>query len=154
MDKKAQYEVGHKTPYFIIAMLIVGVMFILLILMFSKYISAPVLTHEQVYITIYKQRFLSSPDCFAYENKETGNIYQGMIDVSKFTEERLNNCYKENKDSKFEFLLVLQEKEKQLSIQTKNYIQLTKKLPMSVLVYDQGNITKGILTIGIQGVAK
>ena len=152
MNKKAQVEIGWKAPYFIIALGVLLIMFIALMWLFGQFVSRPVITHEQVYVTMYKERFLDSPDCFAYQDIETGNVYSGIIDKSKFTEDVLNNCYKENKESVYEFSLTLEDGEEETTVQTENYRLLKKQIPMFVLIYDNGDIRKGNLLIGIEGV--
>ncbi|MFC1728417.1 hypothetical protein ACFLZ7_03065 [Nanoarchaeota archaeon] len=149
MNKKAQMEIGVGMPYMIIAMFVLTAMFIMLLVLFSTYTSAPVATHEEAYILVYKQRFLDSPDCFAYEDIDTGNIYPGIIDKSKFTESNLNNCYKENIESHYEFSLTLQEGETETTISTQNYKQLKKKIPTFVLINDNGELKKGTLFVSV-----
>lgn len=148
MDKKAQAP--EKVIFLFLGLFAYIAMFMALSWIFGKYALAPVITSEDIYIDIYKHRFLDSPDCFAYQDPETGNSYSGIIDKSKFTEERLNNCYMENQESVYEFALTLDEGE---PIRTKEFVLTKRRVgPLFVLVYDDGKISKGSLMISVQGV--
>lgn len=126
------------------------VMFIALAWFFGSFVLSPVTTHEDAYLLIYKQRFLDSPDCFAYQDKETGNVYPGIIDKAKFTKETLNNCYGENKQSNYEFQLRI---DNEAPIETENYGFPQKIIdPIFVLIYNNDTIEKGMLNIRVQGV--
>lgn len=43
--------------------------------------------------TVIQSRFFNSPECFAYQDSATGRAYPGVIDISKFSQERMNSCY-------------------------------------------------------------
>ena len=154
MNKRAQYVPGKQVPYFIIALFVIAFMFIGLIVLFSKFVSRPIITDDQIYVTIYKQRFLDSPECFSYKDLETGNVYPSTIDKSKFTNERLNNCYMENKDSQFEFHLVLDDGKEKLQAETANFKVFGNQITVisRVLVFDKNELKPGKLSIRIQGV--
>jgi len=58
---------------------------------------------------ILRQRFLNNPDCFIYTENEIQRPYPGKIDLEKFTQERLNNCYSVGAESTigcFKFRLI------------------------------------------------
>lgn len=42
---------------------------------------------------ITQHRLFYSPDCFAYEDPITHRVYPGIVDKTKFTEERLQSCF-------------------------------------------------------------
>lgn len=147
MNKKAQEP--EKVLFIFLGLFSYIFMFMALIWIFSKYSLAPTITHDDLYILVYKQRFLDSPECFAYEDPETGNVYPGIIDKAKFTDEILNNCFKENKESAYEFALVLDDK----TISTSGFRRAELKLmPTYVLVHDENKIKKGSLVIAVQGI--
>ena len=148
MDKKAQFTEASKGVYMIIALFVILVMFWGLFSMFSKYISVPVVAHDQAYISVYQERFLSSPDCFAYQDKETGAVYPYVIDISKFNEERLNSCFKKG-DGKYEFFFNLTYGGKESRIRTEDFRWLKKTSPIFVLVNDGNNTMKGKLLLSV-----
>lgn len=41
---------------------------------------------------VYREQLINNPECFAYENEETGRIDLNIIDKEKLTAERLENC--------------------------------------------------------------
>src|SRR3989338_2447348 len=90
---------------------------------------------------VFIQRFLSSQDCFAYQDKETLRIYPGIIDLEKFKQEKLedkedNLCYKFKKDVP-EFRLKINDK----IIQTSdNFDSIKKKntIKKSILIFKEG----------------
>ena len=151
MNKKGQVETGKKLPYLIIAYIVIGFTAVALVVLFYSYKSRPLQIDEQVYVTLYTQRFLNSPECFTYRDSETGNTYPGVIEKSKFSETRLNSCYTQNNDSNFEFILTLDDGSKKDQIQTANYAVFRKQATYPVLIFDKGSIFPGKLLIGIQG---
>jgi hypothetical protein len=42
---------------------------------------------------VLQSRFFNSPLCFAYHDTVTNRAYPGIIDTSKFSQERMNLCY-------------------------------------------------------------
>ena len=99
---------------------------------------------------IFIQRFLSSQDCFAYQDKETLRIYPGIIDLEKFKQEKLedkedNLCYKFKKDVP-EFRLKINDK----IIQTSdNFDSIKKKntIKKSILIFKEGKFENAGLEI-------
>jgi len=99
---------------------------------------------------VFIQRFLSSQDCFAYQDKETLRIYPGIIDLEKFKQERLedkedNLCYKFKKDVP-EFRLKINDK----IIQTSdNFDSIKKKntIKKSILIFKEGKFENAGLEI-------
>ena len=99
---------------------------------------------------VFIQRFLSSQDCFAYQDKETLRIYPGIIDLEKFKQEKLedkedNLCYKFKKDVP-EFRLKINDK----IIQTSdNFDSIKKKntIKKSILIFKEGKFENAGLEI-------
>lgn len=48
---------------------------------------------EGVKALILTQRFVNSPNCFAYLDEDSGRVYQKTVDWEKLTEENMKNCY-------------------------------------------------------------
>ncbi|MCX6706532.1 MAG: hypothetical protein NT001_00095 [Candidatus Woesearchaeota archaeon] len=42
---------------------------------------------------VIQSRFFNSPLCFAYQDTATNRVYPGIIDLSKFGQERMDLCY-------------------------------------------------------------
>lgn len=100
------------------------------------------------------QRLFKSPDCFAYNKDDILKIR--VIDADKFNEEKLNSCYKitDNTVSAFRLTLASYTTNIHNIIQTKNWNDNRefeeKKTPKDVLVYSQGKLYNGEITIEIQ----
>ncbi len=142
------YEESKKGLFFLIAVALILVMIVGLVWIFSAYTSVKLTTSDILYYTVYESRFLSSPDCFAYSDFNTGNVYVGTIDIAKFTSDRLNSCYKQSQGSGYEFLLTLNYEGQQKEIYTQNYgASANEQASMYVLVFDGTKITKGELLI-------
>ena len=146
------YEIGKKMMFYTFYVLIVALVLIAMVFIFRKYSLSPLETNPLVYVDVYVERFMGSPDCFAYKDSETGNVYSGMIDKSKFTADVLNKCYKKNIESPFEFSLTLVDQGKETTIETEEYSVLQRKTPLFVLINDKGEIRKGTLVVGIEGI--
>ena len=58
--------------------------------------------HESIPEKIYAYRAINT--CLAYQDDTTKRFYPGIIDINKFTEETLSNCYQDSYRS-FSFLL-------------------------------------------------
>jgi len=70
---------------------------------------------------INEQKLIGNANCFAYEDKGIGRVYNGYIDKKKFTEEILNKCLEFRKASDPGVLIVLKtEGENDVEIATKN----------------------------------
>ncbi len=154
MVEEESYEVGKKMLFYTVFMLIMLVIFVAMMMFLGSYTQKSLYTSQEIeskiYSTIYKERFFSSAECFAYQDAETGNVYPGIIDKSKFSEERLNECYKPNEESKYEFLLTLVDQGKETTIQTQEFVFLKKKSAYFTLVYDNGEIRPVTLFVVIQ----
>jgi len=100
------------------------------------------------------QRFLESPDCFIY-NKE-GLLLNNVIDVDKFSEERLNNCYRIIDNTFPAFRITLNSKTAEISkvIKTKNWNDNREFegeiAPKEIGVYSEDKIQNGEVVIEIQ----
>ncbi len=92
------------------------------------------------------QRFLSSPDCFTYQDKETLRFYPGIIDLEKFTQENFdkedNQCYKIEEDTKApQFRLIIGNK----IVKTSDFEG--KVINKKILIFKEGKFENAILKI-------
>ena len=108
---------------------------------------------ESVYLS---QRFLKSPDCFSYNNE--GILIANVIDSKKFTREHINNCYnpKDLGMAAFRITLNFPSIESFEPLTTKNWNPNTgyelRLSPYNVLVYADGKLFNGEITIEIQNI--
>ena len=108
---------------------------------------------SEVHAQTIAQRFTDNGDCFAYVDEKTGNVFSGMIDLGKFTDEVLQTCYQPDQSTGFaqyNFRLLLQSSE--VELKTNNYFNKDDfTLYHEVIVIDaQQHISKDMLLIYVQ----
>ncbi len=106
-EEDSVFDVARKTIYwtliiFVITMIILAFWFTIGNFR-SKATYLPLTTKAE----LLSQRFINSPDCFAYVDTEMGKVYGSTIDLIKFTVEGINLCYKEDvfRGMNFQFTL-------------------------------------------------
>jgi len=130
MDK-GFYTGGHKTVYWIIAIVMLTAMFVGLSTTFLTYQSSSITCIDDTVDEIMISKVIYSPECFVYEDAELGRSYPGTIDLSKFTNATLDQC--------FNFIT----KKISLTIGDKtigDFIHSQKVVFKPIYVYDNGNI--------------
>ena len=91
--KKAQYTLGHKWLYFLVALFIIAFMFLYMRAMFQGYETDTVICTKETENSLMIAETLYSENCFVYS--DDNRVYPGTIDWTKFTQEVFeNNCYK------------------------------------------------------------
>jgi len=146
-NKKATIA-GRKVLFYIIfaivATITVMVLLEIIITDISEINKMPPGLEEYVIIN----RFLHSPECFAY--KEDGRTYI-LIDWEKFAKGHLEYCYNTDSKDVRGFKLGLKIKDNEREISTKNWEGfLRKEIRKNVFVLKDGKHYDGNLTIAIQ----
>jgi len=157
MNKKGEteggaYDLTRKSVFWTIA----GVVLVISVLIYAYFLgdldSRLTYVSPQVYAEAISQRFVNIPECFAYQDSETGRVYPGVVDISKFNNEHLQTCYQTDsqegyKDYNFRILL----KNKNLQITTNNYFNADEfTLTKTVLVRENNQLVKDDLVIYVQ----
>src|SRR3989338_5967194 len=115
--------------------------------------SAKTRISEDVEILNLMQRFLESPDCFIMISESI--VSSGVIDASKFNEDRLNSCYKVGNANYIAFKLRLKSTsqlayEKEIrGINWNDNRPPEKKMSRQVLIFLEGKTVNGELSIEI-----
>ena len=153
-NKKAQIA-GKKVLFYIIFAVVAATTAMILISITitdaSEINRVPPGLEEYIIIN----RFLYSPDCFAYKDETIGRAYP-LIEWSNFTNNNLRYCYNLNSTivKGFELTLTIKNEKKEKeekTILTANWEGiLRKKTVKRVLVLKDGKLYNGELTIGIQ----
>lgn len=145
----------HKIMFWLIFGVGLGLIAIFFVIIVSKAGSEQAKISGNIESLYLMQRFLKSPSCFAYDKE--GIFMSGVIDSEKFTEERLNNCYKINEKLFPAFRITLSSESAKISntIKTKNWndnrnFELRKV--KDVLVYLGNSLYNGELLIEVQNV--
>ena len=100
------------------------------------------------------QRLFKSPNCFIYNKEEL--LLNNVIDIDKFTEERLNACYKISDNTFPAFRITLNSETAKISkvIKTKNWNDNRefegRMPPKEIRVYSEDKIQNGEMLIEIQ----
>lgn len=127
MNKKGEtgegaYAVTHKSVYWMVA----GAMLIVAVFVYVYFLSGMnarlVYVPEKMRAEAISLRFANIPECFAYQDLETGRVYPGVIDLAKFNQQTMDDCYKTEEEKGYEeynFRLLL--KNKGAEVSTNNY---------------------------------
>lgn len=100
-------------------------------------------------------RFYSLAECFAYQDA-AGKVHQGTIDLEKFEQKNMNNCFPQQ-DSKFAFFMVIEPEVSGFdakSVKTFNWVEGTasREIVDNVLVLSNGQKISAKLRIKIKNV--
>lgn len=93
---------------------------VLFVIVASNYIEGLRLAPESFSENLDIARFVYSPNCFALKDVMTERVYPLHIDLAKFTDQRLEECYN-NTEKKYRLTLEYDGKVK--TIQNKNFIE-------------------------------
>ncbi len=152
LNKRASYEL-RKSIYWGIALFVIVIVAFAYMWVIASYESRVTAVSPKLKAELIALRFTNIGDCFAYVDPFTERTYPGVIDVEKFTEERLFTCYHTDPEEGFKeynFLLKLEQNNK--SIKTNNYFQRDDfTLRKDVVVKEENNFRKDRLLIFVQG---
>lgn len=149
MYKKAFYA-GDTAPFYAVFAIVISILFMFFLILINTYSSNTAQIPENLESYILTQRFLRSPECFTYQDI-SGRVHPLLIDITKFTEERLNKCYNSENKKLPAFQLILNDK----TIQTANWdeeIGIQKRDKYDILVYSENKKQHVKLSVGIQNV--
>jgi len=156
------YILGKKPMYFIILLICLTISFLLFNFAIMREISSTTVIPDNLEMTILINRFLNSPDCLAYKDKETGRTYSGVIDLEKFNDKTLEKCYSTKDNDLKAFKLTLESSTldippKDDSNMKRNFILTPNwgarrytQTSQYVLIYYKENFYRGKLLIAVQ----
>ncbi|MBU0727478.1 hypothetical protein KKA95_02230 [Patescibacteria group bacterium] len=153
MNRKAQiFETARKTIFWLIIGVVLTAVLMSFAYIIADYKNKLTFVPPELQAELISLRFVNNPDCFALQDEVTERVYSGIIDLAKFTDERLRTCYPlslQTGHQEQNFRLLLIETERQ--IQTRDYANRDKfSLDKEVLVNQNGNLHKDRLIIYIQ----
>lgn len=152
MNKKSQIS-GRKILFYAIVsfMSAIIIFFMIFFINYKRSEIADIPIGVEDYLISY--RFLNSPMCFAFEDKESKRSYPQVIDIEKFTEQNLNNCYSAKGTNVKAFRLTLSYGTDKKTIATSNWQGFIKSgKTIQAFVYDKNQLQKAELFIEIQDV--
>ena len=156
-NKKAQEtsRSGEKAIFWAIGVMGIGTMlFFSFYYVMGSYASKEMATASGFETDILVQRFLNSPECFTYYDKELQRPFPGMIVAVSFTEKNLGRCYSvENKRMPAFSLSLKYDTTETGWIKTSNWFgeEFDNRKNYPVLVMDEeGKIKGGMLIVKVQ----
>lgn len=153
MSDEEIFEVGRKTIFWMIASFVIAILVVVFALLIIGYQDRLTRVPGEMKAAFIALRFVNNPDCFAYEDPVTQRVFQNTVDLSKFTKERLNDCYQTDpKDGYKTFNFELMLYSSGVSVATNNYFKMPHfDLPwFAIMVWDGTSFTRDSLTINVQ----
>lgn len=89
---KGQFVLGYKTIYFIVALFVLTFIFLFLYNAFLDYHTGKVQCTDTALEEIMIAKFLYG-ECFTYTDPEVNRALPGTVDISKFSQESLEDCF-------------------------------------------------------------
>lgn len=140
--------------WWIVFCIVAGFTAVFFLLIVSRTGSEQATIHGDIELKYIMQRFFTSPTCFVLDKEGITSIR--TIDIEKFNEDRLENCYRIN-DNRFPaFRLTLSSISPLVNkvIKTKNWLDgrsYNQKISQDdIVVYSNGELIKGEFEIEIQ----
>lgn len=150
LGKKADIS-GRKMIFYIVVAILLSVALLFVVIIVpsrnSQISEIPFGVENDILI----ERFVSSPYCFIFQDKDTKRSFPLLIDRQRFTQENIEQCYGSDSTNTKGFRLTLTFENQKLTITTKNWQGFIKKAETKqVSVYDNGKMQSGELYIEIQ----
>ncbi len=101
MSEDSVFELARKQIYWMIVGVLITVTILAFALMMSGYQRKLVDVPQELRAELISLRFVNAPECFTYQDPVTGRIFPGVIEVNKFTQERLDKCYRTGTEKGF-----------------------------------------------------
>lgn len=144
-------------PFWMVFTIILGFSAILFLWIITPFVAKTAEIPEGVETYILIQRFINSPDCFTYTEKDTERVYQKIIDWERFSDENLKKCYQTDSKEKPAFKLTLSIPKTDItqSIETPNWREgyfIKERQFKDVFVKYENKIHKTRLILDIQNV--
>lgn len=159
LNKKAQEGPPGDWMVFIIVLLFAVP---IIILLFMSIINSTVAYKTKIpyeleeYILINK--FLSSPECFAYYNYLSGDYIPLSVDSGRFNQETIESCYPASANYYALRLTLIDSKDKQIELKTINWDEESgpqKRLqPQFITLYENNEKTNAKIIFELQNAKK
>jgi len=150
---ESAFEVAETSIFYIVILPIIALIVIAFVFFLNSYANKLAAVPDEIKAEIISLRFTNIPECFAYQDLETGRVYSGTIDLEKFNEEQMNECYFTDEDighEDFNFRLQLASRAPEF-IKTNGYFNLDHfTLNKKVIVKDGDKFVVDTLLIFVQ----
>ena len=153
-SKRGSYILGKKPAYFIICLFFLTFSFLIFGFIIKSQLSSTTTFPDNLETTILINRFLNSPECFAYQDKEIDRTYLGVIDLEKFNKKNLEKCYFTDDNNLKAFKLTLKSPDIQIkdnNVFTSNWdTRRSTQTSQYIIIHDKGTFYRGTVLIAIQ----
>jgi hypothetical protein len=149
MLKKGMFNVAKKSIFWMIMGVVMAIVILAFAFTIANYKNKLTEISPKLTSSLIAMRFANIPECFAYQDPETGRTYPGIIDLVKFTEEHLEaSCYK-TETNENNFKLILRDSDREI-ITNNYYNHFQYEIDHPVLVRQEENLVEDLLTIKVQ----
>ncbi len=133
------FDVARKNIYWLIAGFIIVIVILAFVFTIAGYRNKLTKIPPELRAELISLRFASIPDCFAVSDENTGAVLTDTVDLTKFTKEAIDKCYRTEQEKGFKtFNFRLQLKEAGKEVMTNNYFhQDDFTLRKAVRVWDK-----------------
>lgn len=159
MNKKSDIAVEKALIYGFVVAILLSVLFIVLVFILGVDVVGYTKITPGLEEFIFIQRFLNSPQCFVYQEKDTGIFKPRVVDWSKFNEYSPNKCYSTSNENVAAFGFILHNldtgevKPDTNPFQTKNWRgDPIKKKKIDVQIFKDDKLYNGKLIVEIKNV--
>lgn len=159
MNKKSTIAIEKSLFYGFVIAIFLSVWFIILLFIIGADITGYTKIAPGLEEFIFTQRFLNSPQCFIYQDKDTRMFKTRIIDWDKFDEYNLNKCYPITDENIHGFRFMLynidtnEKKPYTQPIQTKNWHgDPNKYKEFDVKIFKDNKLYNGRLIVEIKNV--
>ncbi len=154
INKKGQFDVARKSISWMIMGSILTMAVLALVVVLSIFQSTIFSVPGELSASIVSQRFVNTPECFTYQDPITERIHPGIIDINKFTQARMDDCYRTENDKGYEsmnFGIYLEGFESETVLRSNNFFNnVDYTLYESVLVLSGTELVPTRLVIYVQ----
>mgnify|MGYP001580043723 CR=1 FL=1 len=159
MTEEDTFTLAQKQIYWMIAGVVITIVVILFALLLSNYQGKLTEVPPELRAELISLRFVNAPECFTYQDPATGRVFSGVIDLDKFSQERLDQCYRTEREKGFKdynFALELEgftsivDGEKKLLMSNNFFNKVDFTLYKGVLVRSGGKLEASRMIIQVQ----
>jgi len=154
------FDLTRKQIYWGIAVFIVLIAALMMVLMiFPSFLNSLVEVPPELRAELISLRFVNTAECFTYQDPASGRIFAGVIDLQKFTQVRMDKCYRTEPEKGFKdfnFALELEgytptlDGEKKLLVSNNFFNKVDFTLYKDVLVKNGDKLEPTRLVIRVQ----
>jgi len=141
MNRKAQFDIARKTLYWGISGFILSILIVGLVILITTFKASAIEFNPKLEATVISQRFINNPGCFAYQDPLTERVHPRLMDIDRFTQDTLDNCYQSNTTRDYQFQLTIRnlETNQEITIQTQEWFNVPSFTLVEPVTIKQGN---------------